>query len=312
MSEVSPGHGGPTGESTIVSLTVAVATCGRADALGRCLQAIAQQSRLPNEIIVVDQDPSAEVRAVIHASGLSVRYLEQPRLGLSASRNFALAEATGDMLAVTDDDCFPDSAWAAAVAGTLERDSSLTGVTGPVLPPPGAPPQNMRATSSRPSRETRSYEVRTVPWAVGSGANFTARVADLRRIGGWDERLGVGTPGMAGEDCDIIDRLLAAGAVIRYAGDAVMHHEWQTKERRKATRWSYGFGIGALCGLRLARRDSYGLRMLGSYSRMHLRELPSELRSRNWNAVRERLTALSALVPGCFYGFRAHSPSHSE
>jgi O-antigen biosynthesis protein len=292
-------------------LTLAIATCGRADALARCLAAVRSQTRAPNEIIVVDQDPAEAVRIAIRDSGLSVRYFEQPRLGLSASRNLALAEATGDVLAVTDDDCFPDPGWAAAVSKAMEEDSSLNGVTGPILPPPGAAPPDMFATSSRPSKESRLFSGRTIPWAVGSGANFSARVKDLKRIGGWDERLGVGTRGKAAEDCEIIDRLLAAGGVIRYDGEALMHHEWQSKERRKSTRWSYGFGIGALCGLRLAERDGYGFRMLASYSRMKLREIRPELRHGRWNGVRERLTALSALLPGCLYGLRARSSARS-
>jgi GT2 family glycosyltransferase len=242
----------------VVRLTLAIATCGRAEALARCFAAVRAQTRTPDEIIVVDQDPSADVPLAIRASGLPVRYFEQPRLGLSASRNLALAHATGDVLAVTDDDCFPDRGWAAAIIEALEMEPSLTAVTGPVLPPSGAPPPDMCPMSIRPSRQTQVVRGRTIPWAVGSGANFAARVADLQRIGGWDERLGVGTPGMAAEDCDIIDRLLADGGVIRYDGDAVMHHAWQTKERRQATRWSYGFGIGALCGVRLAGRDAYG------------------------------------------------------
>ena len=63
-----------------------------------------------------------------------------------------------------------------------------------------------------------------IPWQVGSGANFAARVDFLRKLGGWDERLGVGTSGMAGEDIDIVDRLLAAGGSILYSGGAIMHH----------------------------------------------------------------------------------------
>ena len=295
-----------------VRLTLAIATCGRADALARCLQAVRAQTRARDEIIVVDQDPSPEVPLVIRASGLPVRYFKQPRLGLSASRNLALAQATGDVLAVTDDDCFPDEGCAEAVTAALEKDASLTGVTGPILPPPGTPPPNMFAVSSRPSRDTRLFSDRTIPWAVGSGANFAARIGELRRIGGWDERLGVGTPGMASEDCEIIDRLLAAGGAVRYDGDAVMHHEWQTKDRRRATRWSYGYGIGALCGLRLARRDVYGLRMLASYSRMKLREIGSELRNRSWSGVGERLTTLGAVIPGCLYGLRARAQSRSK
>jgi GT2 family glycosyltransferase len=293
-------------------LTLAIATCGRADALRRCLEAVRAQTRAPDEIIVVDQDPSDAARTAVGDTKLSIRYFEQRRLGLSASRNLALARAGGDVLAVTDDDCFPDPNWVAAVIKAMEEDSSLTGLTGPILPPPGTPPPEMFATSSRPSRESRLFSSRTIPWAVGSGANFTARVADLKRIGGWDERLGVGTPGKAAEDCDIIDRLLAAGGVIRYDGEALMHHEWQTKERRQSTRWSYGFGIGALCGVRLAERDAYGFRMLASYSRMKLREIRPELRNGRWNGVRERLTALAALLPGCLYGLRARSASRPE
>ena len=297
------------GSSPAVRLTLAIATCGRADALTRCLGAVRAQTRAPDEIIVVDQDPSEGVRLAIRKSELPVRYFEQARLGLSASRNLALAEATGDVLAVTDDDCLPDADWAAAVTRAMEEDPSLTGVTGPILPPPGMPPPSMFATSSRPSRENHVFSHRTIPWAVGSGANFAAKIADLKRIGGWDERLGVGTPGKAAEDCEIIDGLLAAGGVIRYDGDAVMRHEWQTKDKRHATRWSYGYGIGALCGVRLAERDPYAFRMLASYSRMKLREIRSELRNHSWSGVRERLTTLCALIPGCLYGLRARPPS---
>ena len=92
---------------------------------------------------------------------------------------------------------------------------------------------------------------------------------------------------MAGEDIDIFDRLLAAGGSILYSGDVVMHHAWQTRERRRATRWSYGYGIGAMSGLRLGRRDAYGWRMLASYSKMHLRELLREARRGDWTGVRE-------------------------
>ena len=312
MAEITRGESDKRAPSDHIRLTVAVATCGRAEALRRCLRALADQSRLPDELVIVDQDPSREVRVAIRDSRLPVRYFEQARLGLSASRNFALAQATGNVLAVTDDDCFPDRGWAEAVIAAMEREPSLTGVTGPILPPPGEPPADMFAMSSRPSRETRIFRSRTSPWAVGSGANFAARVVDLRRIGGWDDRLGVGTPGMAAEDCDIIDRLLAAGGIIRYDGRALMHHDWQTPERRRATRWSYGFGIGALCGLRLASRDFYGLRMLASYARMKLQELRFELRSRSWTGVRERMTAISALIPGCLYGVRARFSSRRD
>jgi O-antigen biosynthesis protein len=288
-----------------VRLSVAIATCGRPEALRTCLAAIASQSRPPHQLIIVDQDPLAETRDVVAQSGLSVTYLEQERRGLSASRNLALSAAKGDVLAVTDDDCFPDASWIASLVEGFRSASAPDAVTGPILPPPGDPPNDMCALSLRLSRETKLFSSRMIPWQAGSGANFASRVDVLREIGGWDERLGVGTAGMAGEDIDIVDRLLARGCSILYSGDAVMHHAWQTRDRRRATRWSYGYGIGAMSGLRLGQRDAYGWRMLASYSKMHLRELMREAAGGDWAGVRERLTSLGALLPSVRYGFKA-------
>jgi len=290
---------------TDLRIAVAVATCGRPQALRNCLAAIAAQSRLPDQLIIVDQQPLPETRDVVEKSGFPAIYLEQERRGLSASRNLALRTADADVLAVTDDDCFPDERWVeAGVAGFLS-DASPDAVTGPILPPPGDPPADMCALSMRPSRETRLYSARVSPWRVGSGANFAARVDVLREVGGWDERLGVGTRGLAGEDIDIVDRLLATGRRILYKGDVVMHHAWQTRERRRETRWSYGYGIGAMSGLRLGRRDGYGWRMLGSYSKMHLRQALRDAGRGEWGSVREHMISLAALCPSLIYGLRS-------
>lgn len=293
-------------------LAVAVATCGRPEALRTCLTAIAAQSRLPGQLIVVDQQPLPETAKVIEQSGLRAVYLQQERRGLSASRNLALAKADADVLAVTDDDCFPDEHWVEALVAGFLSDAAPDAVTGPILPPPGDPLPNMWALSMRPSRETRLYSSRVIPWQVASGANFAARVDLLRKAGGWDERLGVGTRGRAGEDVDIVDRLLAAGARILYSGDAVMHHAWQTRERRRETRWSYGYGIGAMSGLRLGRRDRYGWRMLASYSKMHLRDLLRQAKRGEWAGVREHMTSLSALAPSLLYGLRIPTAASSR
>lgn len=293
----------PEGDAlSSVRLSIAVATCGRPESLARCLDALAAQSRAPDEIIVVDQDPLQETKDAIRSSGLTVRYFEQPKLGLSASRNLALSKASGTILAVTDDDCLPEAGWAAAIVEAFDSERSPTALTGPILAPSGARPPGMCAISLRKSLVTEVFSSRTIPWYVGSGGNFSGDVGKLQRIGGWDERLGAGAPGMAAEDCDMIDRLLSAGEQVRYDAGAVVRHAWQTRERRLSTRLSYGYGIGALCGLRLAARDAFALRMLVSYARMHVRKLLEEVARANWSAARERIYALASVVPGCMRG----------
>lgn len=290
---------------TATGISVGVATCGRPEALARCLAALADQTTPPEEVVVVDQDPSDESRSVTSQSGLGpVRYLEQERLGLSASRNLALRTVGGQVLAVTDDDCAPDPSWLAAINAALERPPPVAGVTGPILPlGEGAP--GTFAISLRESDAPVDHTGRVIPWGVGSGGNFAARTSVLRDGGGWDERLGAGSGGQAAEDADLFYRLLRAGSVVRYEPTAVVRHEWQTRARRLATRWSYGHGVGAMCGLYLARGDAYALRMLASYARLHVRPLAGGLRDRDRARAAEHARGLASLGPGLAYGLGA-------
>lgn len=286
-------------------ITVGIATCGRADGLARCLQALVVQTAAPEHVVVVDQHPSEDARAVVAASGLAdVAYLEQPRLGLSASRNLALRTARGEILAVTDDDCAPEPDWLEAIVAALRRPPVPGAVTGPILSL-GVQPPGTYAVSLRESVVPLDHAGRTHPWGVGSGANFAAPVALVRRHGGWDERLGVGSRGQAAEDADLLYRLLIAGHVVRYEPAAVVRHEWQARARRLSTRWSYGYGIGAMCGLRLAGGDGFALRMLSGYVRLHARPLLAGVVHRDRGRIAEHGRALGGLVPGVAYGLGA-------
>lgn len=287
-----------------VNVTVAIATRGRPDALLRCVEAIGRQATPPSELIVVDQAPTAEARAATQSSGLpAVRYLEQEPLGLSASRNLALRAASGSVLAVTDDDCAPDTAWLEAITAAFERPSPPAAVTGPVLPL-GVAPRGTFAVSLRESSVPVEHAGRVLPWDVGSGGNFAASVQVLRECGGWDERLGAGSPGQAAEDSDLLYRLLRRGLTIRYEPRAVVRHEWQTRARRLATRWSYGFGIGAMCGIWLTRGDPYAARMLAGYARLHVRPLLGGLRHGDTRRIGEHGRALASVMPGLLHGAR--------
>jgi GT2 family glycosyltransferase len=289
---------------TSAGVTVGVATCGRPDGLARCLAALTRQSSPPAQVIVVDQDPSEAAREAVGLSSLSdARYLDQPRLGLSASRNLALEAADQPLLAVTDDDCAPDPDWLASVAAALDRPPRPDAVTGPILPL-GEQPAGTYAVSLRESRIALDHTGPIQPWIVGSGANFCAPVDVLRGVGGWDERLGAGSPGRAAEDSELILRLLDAGRTIRYEPAAVVRHEWQTRAKRLASRWSYGYGIGAMCGIRLAGRDGLALRMLGGYARLHMRPLLGALGRGDRGAASERVRALASVAPGVLYGVR--------
>jgi hypothetical protein len=104
---------------------------------------------------------------------------------------------------------------------------------------------------------------------------------------------------------DLLYRLLCAGARVRFEPDAVIYHERQDKARRLATRWSYGYGMGAFCGIWLRRGDLFALRMLGSWLRWQGSALVGALVRAQWMQVHQSALSLGGTGCGSMYGLRA-------
>lgn len=104
-----------------MKLSVVIATYRRASSLERTLATVSSQSRLPDEVIVVDQSPAEEkiaVEAVIRKAaqaGLPVRLIWSEVPSSTQARNIGLSSAIGDWVIFSDDDVD----WPPEVAGTL-------------------------------------------------------------------------------------------------------------------------------------------------------------------------------------------------
>lgn len=293
--------------TSVADLTVAIATRERPAALLRCLDAILAGSVLPAEVLVVDQSVgNATADAVRHRAAsapVPVRHVRQPAQGLSRSRNAAFREAAHELIAVTDDDCVPDERWVEVLTREPRGEAPADAVTGRVLPL-GPEVEGLFAVSSRTSDVRRDYVGPTVPWEVGTGGNFCVRRGWLARVGGYDVRLGAGSPGRAGEDMDVLHRLLDAGARIRYEPEAIVYHERQPAVQRAWSRFGYGHGIGACCGLWLRDRDAFALRVLGRWLVMRVARLTRSARARHGRLASEELDVLRGTFAGLGYGLR--------
>lgn len=285
-------------------VTVAVAACDRPECLARCVAAILAGDVLPAQLIVVDQSRDARIGDALtslQTGPVQVDYVRQPRLGLAASRNAAVAQARCQVIAFTDDDCVPAPDWVAVSERLLQLPGPLAALSGRVLALGPADPSTF-AVSLRESAVGREYRGRAVPWEVGTGGNFVARRHWIQSVGGFDERLGAGSPGKAAEDADLIYRLLRCGATLRYEPDAVVYHERQSQAKRLSSRATYGFGIGAFCGLWLSRGDGYPGFLLALWTWRQCRGVLSGAARRDWFLVRQRILGLMGGARGVCCG----------
>ncbi len=85
-------------------ISIIVPTYNRSDLLTEALDSALRQTRVPDEIVVVDDgstDDTAETLARYDAPVVAIR---QPNRGVSAARNLAMERATGDILLFLDSD----------------------------------------------------------------------------------------------------------------------------------------------------------------------------------------------------------------
>lgn len=98
-------------------VSVVIPTNRSPEALTPCLRSLAEQSiaRHCFEVIVVNDGAFHDLQPLAdeyrRAHGLRVCVLEIPASGPGPARNRGVREATGDLLAFTDDDCVPERDW---------------------------------------------------------------------------------------------------------------------------------------------------------------------------------------------------------
>jgi len=255
---------------------------------------------------VVDQSAGQEsggVTARWRDAGLTIQYERHEARGLGAAQNMAFACARHPVIAVLDDDCVADTRWLHVVGSRMGDRVDLDGVTGRVLPLDAAGARTF-PVSSRISVVRREFRGRALPWEVGSGNNFAVRRDALTRIGGCDERLGPGAPAQGGVDMDLFHRLLRGGSSILYEPDAIVYHERQTREDRRARRPMYGRGMGAAIALWHREGDPSSGHVLREWAKLRLRQMRLAAARGDWADVRDEVTMLVSTARGLSQGWK--------
>jgi GT2 family glycosyltransferase len=227
------------------------------------VESVLAGQEVPAEILVVDQ--SATPHPVLShwpaRPGCELRYLWSQSVGVSRGRNEGIAAARFDILVIIDDDIFVAPNWFDVLVRALCNAGPRAAVTGRVLPTaPEVPGGFVWAVVM--SQASAVYQGRIFTEVLVS-CNMALFRSALAEVGGFDERLGPGTPLHTAEDNDLGFRLLEAGYCILYVPEAVTYHRaWRPWREYLSMRWRYGVGKGGYYAKYFSLKDRYMLQRM--------------------------------------------------
>ncbi len=258
-----------------MDVSVIVPTYNRAASLRDTFEALEGQqlpSALAWEVVVVDNNSRDETASVVREfaarGSIPMKYVFEPRQGVSWARNTGIASASGDIIAFTDDDILPGADWVASFAPLL-REHSADILGGRVLPRWSRPAPDW-ISGSRSLLNTLALmdhgAVERITAATRHPRVWTCNLAMKRdviaRIGPFDTGLGPkGENLYRGEDSDLLSRALAHSLVVLYDPRLVVWHKVPEERMRLSyfRRWNFQSAEGMALG---AGRPT-GRRLLG-------------------------------------------------
>jgi GT2 family glycosyltransferase len=277
------------------SFDLVVATVGRVEELERFLDSLAELEFPRIRVLVVDQnEDNRAADALARHPDLNVELLRSPR-GLSRARNAALSRIDADFVAFPDDDCVYPADLLERVAARFSSEPGLDGLTGRVEDAAGSSSASWKSDSIVLTSDNL--------WNRGISAAMFLRAEVVRRVGPFDESLGLGSgqPWASAEEIDYLIRAIRSGARIEYDPSLVVRHEVRVDDAR------IGLRDGASIGY-LLRKHRYPLRTV---LRMVVRPLGGAAASLV-RGDRARASYYAATLRGRILGYRGTSSSKSS
>ena len=263
-----------------MTISIAICTRNRRHDITRCLATLLRIDLSPvKEIIILDQsDQPLNLEYLPPEQRAIVRYTWRKGRGLARARNQALALASGDIIAFTDDDCFVAADWALAIDRAFRERPDVDAVFGRVLAygdqseityhqfktafgeityatRPGS--LSCSALIDKPASAAYNRPIMTLEH-LGSGNNMAFRRTVFERHGLFVELLGAGAWLQSGEDIEFHYRLLRARRVLFYTPEPLLYHDrWMRPDENESLQHGYTVGVIATYLYFGLRGDSY-------------------------------------------------------
>lgn len=231
-------------DSQTIDFSIVIPTYNRPDRLQQCLQSITQidYARDRFEVIVVDDGSTQPMDAVVHPfqTDLNLTLIRKVNGGPAYARNIGAAQARGQYLVFTDDDCQPNPHWLQAIEAQLQHQPPAL-VGGHTI---NALPDNLFSTASQLLIDYLYdyYNAACQSPSFFASNNFAMAAEQFRQLGGFDTSF----PLAAGEDREFCDRWLQHQLPMVYAPEMQVYHTHHLSLPR-FWRQHFNYGRGAYC-----------------------------------------------------------------
>src|SRR5215831_5882936 len=225
------------------SCSVIVCTRNRPEQLKQCLHGIRQVCYPDVDVIVVDNASDNDAAKPI-ADAWNARYIQEPVIGLSRSRNRGARFSQAEIVAFIDDDAVPNTDWLCNLIKEFSDPSvmAVTGVISAMTPSPAGIEQYSHA-----DQERREFDSSTDDWfalanfgGMGNGANMAFRRKVFGSWDGFNERLGLGTAVCGSEEHNAYFELIKRGHRVVFTPLSVVKHpfpETSDDARKRSSRY---------------------------------------------------------------------------
>lgn len=237
--------------------SVVICSYNRCSSLKKALMSLDKLS-IPQELtwetVVVDNKSTDQTKEVVEGfaaqSRWAVRYVFEPKPGLSQARNRGVQEARGEIIAFIDDDVKVTPAWLAEVKNAFEEyDASCVGgkiLLGNTLQlPPWWDERYSAVLTKFDLGDSVILGDRNYEGEIGWGANISFRRCVFEKYGLFRTDLGRTPNGLAiGEETELVRRLQRNGELSVYYPASVVYHFPDTERLSKQylRRWYYRAG----------------------------------------------------------------------
>ena len=255
------------------------------------------------DVWIVDNNSKDETAALVASFAESeprIHYLFEPAQGKSHALNRGVRQASGNIVAFTDDDCIPDPHWVANIGAAFAADAKLGLVGGRVELFNIAD----HPTTTRTWRDRRLVSSASDALSLIIGCNMAIRSDLLRAIGDFDPLITPGSGKDAGfEDTDMIYRAFKKGIRIEYLPNILVHHNHGRRSDSDVAdvRRKYVRGRGSFYAKHIVKGDRMVMKLAYWEVRSSLRSLVKNLLA--GKSAREDLKMISFLFAGAVTRF---------